>query len=150
MSRERCTIRRAIESLTACIYTYTGSFIIVSIQLTTIFPATKGRRGDEYEVSRDCQKADYTKGHDGCVRTCMCTCVPFERAHIYIHTYIHTRARGDRTHATISYSHRAVSLRSVLRRRDDKGAGNSLFILGTMSVHRRLGLIPNETSLYYT
>jgi len=52
------------------------------------------------------------------------------------------------THATISYSHRAVSLRSVLRRRDDKGAGNSLFVPGTMSVHRRLGLILNETSLH--
>lgn len=55
---------------------------------------------------------------------------------------------GAETHATISYSHRAVSLRSVLRRRDDKGAGNSLFVPGTMSVHRRLGLILNETSLH--
>jgi len=33
-----------------------GSFIVTSIQLTTIFPVTKGRRG-EYEVSH-CQKAD--------------------------------------------------------------------------------------------
>lgn len=71
-----------------------GSFIIVSIQLTTIFPATKGRRG-EYEVSRDCQKADYTKGYDGCVYACTCMCVPFGRAHI--HTYIHRHAGTERT-----------------------------------------------------
>lgn len=40
-----------------CMCAY-GSFIVTSIQLTTIFCATKGRRG-EYEVSRDCQKAGY-------------------------------------------------------------------------------------------
>jgi len=66
--------------------------------------------------------------HDG-----VCLCVP--------------GTRQAETHATISYSHRAVSLLSVLRRRNDKGAGNSLFMPGTMSAHRRLGLIPNETSL---
>lgn len=123
-----CTLCGAIESLTACTYVHTGPLLSRAFSLRRFSPRQRG--DEEYEVSHDCQKADYGE------RTRQSVCV--RRAHT---------TRGIETHATISYFHRAVSLRSVLRRRDDKGAGNSLFMLGTMSAHRRLGLIPNERLL---
>lgn len=78
-----------------------------------------------------------------CIRACICVPPP---------PLSRSRVRGDtraETHAdNLVFPSRRLVTRSVLRRRDDKGAGNSLFVPGTMSVPaRRLGLILNETSL---
>lgn len=66
-------IRDAIESLTACTYIRILYCREHSAYDDFTSPRWKGRRG-EYEVSRDCQKADYAV----CAYICVCT-----RAHVF-------------------------------------------------------------------
>ena len=111
-------IREEIEPLTGCAYVR----ILYCRKHSAYDDFPRQQRGDEANMR---YRATAKKLTTVCART---------RARI---VYVCEDTRAE-THATISYSHRAVSLRSVLRRRDDKGAGNSLFVPGTMSVYRRL------------
>lgn len=95
MSREHCTIRRAIESLTACIYVHTGPLLSWAFSLRRFSPR---QRGDEANMRYRATAKKLTTPKDTmvvCVHACVCVCRL--GAHTHIHIYTHRHAGTERT-----------------------------------------------------